>query len=188
VGEHEFQPLDAMQVKDRYFLLYVSAGISAQAMRKTPVERKRRFGILAYVWTILKQLFGFQSRRFHLSIDGQEQVIRATEVLVSNGSIFSRPLAFFGSQEDFSDSQFEVQIITARTLKDYLTLLVEVILYRGRKEEQLKQLWVKDKIIIASASRPCSVQADGEPIGYTPVEVHIVPGAVNVIVPRINSA
>lgn len=182
-GEHDLQPLDAMQVEDRYFLLNVSAGISAQAMRETPTERKRRFGVLAYAWTILKQLAGYQPRRFHLVIDGQEFYIHATEVLVSNGSILARPLKLLGPREDFNDSQFDVQIIMARSLKDYLKLAGQALLRTQRKQDRLQQIQVREKIRINSTDGPYSVQADGELIGKTPVEVRIVPDAVQVIVP-----
>lgn len=183
-GEHDEFPLDVMGVADGHFVLNVSAGISARAMRKTSPEVKRRFGMLAYLWTIVKEVIGVQPRRFLLNIDGKPlRVPQATEVLVSNASILKEPLTLLGPPGDFRDRQLDVQIITAVSLAETLKMLWGLLLFHNR-EPRLKQIRARDKIRIETLGRPVSVQADGELLGTTPVEITLVPAAVNVIVPR----
>jgi diacylglycerol kinase family enzyme len=40
-----------------------------------------------------------------------------------------------------------------------------------------------DRRIVITADRPLPVQGDGELIGHTPVQVGVVPGAMQMIVP-----
>jgi YegS/Rv2252/BmrU family lipid kinase len=186
-GGHELLPIDAMQVGEAYYLLNVSAGISARAMRRTPPEIKRRFGMLAYVWTIVGEALGFQPRRFNLSIDGHQVEVRAAEILVSNGAPLQEDSPLLGRREDFGDGQFDIFVITARSLLDYLRILWDLIQGPANRKTDLRRLTMKECLRIEALRRPQPVQADGEVVGYTPVEVRLVPGPVRVIVPEQES-
>jgi YegS/Rv2252/BmrU family lipid kinase len=183
-GGNRQMPLDAMQVGEKVYILNVSAGISSRAMRETPAEKKRRFGMLAYAWTFAQLLFGHQPRRFQLDIDHHQIEVRATEVLVSNGAALKERASLLGPRESFSDGQFEVYILTARTLAEYLRLVWQVIRKPEQRKADLRDLRVKESITIRSLGRPQPVQADGEMIGQTPVDVRILPRALQVIVPE----
>lgn len=186
-GEHDIRSIDTMRVKDQHYVLNVSAGISAGAMRNTPPEVKRRFGVAAYLWTIIKELIGIQPRRFRLKIDDRLVMVRATEVLVSNGSILKERLTLLGPPEDFTDRRLDVQIVTADSLFDHLKMVWGLVL-RHTREPRLTQIQVKKKIYIETRGRPVTVQADGELIGSTPIEVSMVPASVRIIVPKqVNS-
>jgi diacylglycerol kinase family enzyme len=178
--------LDALQVGEAYYILNVSAGISSQAMRKTEPEQKRRFGILAYVWTIARQLAGYEPHRFNLSLDGHQVQVRATEILVSNGTLLDEPPFPLGPPEYFNDGQFDVYILTARNLLDYLRVAWYLLLDRKSRNRELRKYTVNDRIFIDAVGRPQPVQADGELIGQTPVEIGLVTDAVRAIVPPLS--
>jgi diacylglycerol kinase family enzyme len=72
VRAHAVQPLDAMRIAEQTFVLNVSVGLSARAMRDTRSEHKRRFSILAYVWTMARDLVQLQPRHFNLTVDGRQ--------------------------------------------------------------------------------------------------------------------
>jgi diacylglycerol kinase family enzyme len=91
IGDHALQPLDLMRIGDQVFVLNVSAGISARAMRDTRPEQKQRFGVLAYLRPMLRDLIRLRRRRFNLTIDGQHFHIRASEILVANGAFLNEP-------------------------------------------------------------------------------------------------
>jgi YegS/Rv2252/BmrU family lipid kinase len=184
IEDHDLIELDALQVGDSYYILNVSAGISAHAMRDTPPEQKRRFGMAAYVWTFVTQALGFQPRRFNLNLDGHPAQVRASEILVSNGALLKEAPFPLGPREKFNDGIFDVYIITAQNLGDYLRILWNLIFNRNGRKKELRTLTVKKNIRIEGAGREYTVQADGEVIGRTPVEVTVAPSAVKVIVPK----
>jgi YegS/Rv2252/BmrU family lipid kinase len=177
VGDHALQALDLMQIGDQVFVLDVSAGLSARAMRDTPPERKKRFGVLAYAWPIVRDLFHLRRRDFNLTIDGRRMSIRASEILVANGAFPP------GAPEGFNDQQFNVYILAARNLPDYLRVIWEFVRRSGRGKAALRTLTVRKSITIEAVRQPQPVQADGEPLGSTPITVQLIPSAIRVIVP-----
>jgi len=148
VGAHAVQPLDAMRIADQTFVLNVSAGLSARAMRDTRSEHKRRFGILAYAWTIARDLVRLQPRHFNLTVDGHRVHVRASEILVANGTFLQEPPFPFGSPEGFNDQQLDVYILTARTLVDYLRLLWGLLRRSATHRRPIARLRFRSSITI----------------------------------------
>jgi diacylglycerol kinase family enzyme len=177
VGDHALQSLDLMQIGDQVFVLDVSAGLSARAMRDTPPEQKKRFGVLAYVWPIVRDLIRLRRHDFNLTIDGRRMSIRASEILVANGAFPQ------GAPEDFNDQQFNVYILVARNLPDYLRVFWEFVRGSWQGKTALRTLTVRKSIIIEAVRQPQPIQADGEPLGATPITVQLIPSAIRVIVP-----
>jgi diacylglycerol kinase (ATP) len=183
LGEHALQPLDLMRIGDQVFVLDVSAGISARAMRDTPSEHKQRFGVLAYIWPMVRDLIRLRRRHFNLTIDGQRVQIRASEILVANGAFLNEPPFPYGPPEGFNDQQLDVYILAARSLPDYLRLIWGLARGSWKGQTALRTLTMRESITIEAVRQQQPVQADGESIGYTPVTVQLVPSAIRVIVP-----
>ncbi len=183
VGAHAVQPLDAMRIADQTFVLNVSVGLSARAMRDTQSEHKRRFGILAYAWTIAHDLVQLRPRHFNLMVDGHQVQVRASEIMVANGTFLQEPPFPYGSPEGFNDQQLDVYILTARRLFDYLRLLWGLLRRSAKCQAEFRTLRFRTSITIDALGRPQPVQADGDWIGQTPVTVELMPSAIRLIVP-----
>ena len=56
---------------------------------------------------------------------------------------------------------------------------------QGRRVFEPKITYRRVQSLLITADRPVEVQADGMPIGYTPAEIKIVPGALQVLVPEV---
>jgi diacylglycerol kinase family enzyme len=146
-------------------------------MRDTPPEQKKRFGVLAYVWPMARDLIRLRRRDFNVTIDGGRMPIRASEILVANGAFPQ------GSPEDFNDQQFNVYILAARSLPDYLRVIWGLVRGSWQGQTALRTLTVRKSISIEGVRQPQPVQADGEPLGSTPITVQLIPSAISVIVP-----
>jgi diacylglycerol kinase (ATP) len=182
VGSHTTHTIDAMRVGDQYYTLAVGAGISGWMMRDTPLDAKRRFGRVSYVWTGLRRLFGWQPARFDLVVDGRSSRVRATEVHIANCGAAGDPHVRWGSHVRLDDGRLDVCIVRARTILDYLRLVWGALFGGPAHDPNLRFLTARQRITIGS-KRPLPVQGDGEFIGHTPVDVELVPGAVRLIVP-----
>lgn len=185
-GENRTICLDALKVGDRCFMLNVSAGISARTIDGTTVERKRRFGMLAYLWTFTHQLIGLQPRRFWLTVDDHRLLVRASEIFISNGTPTKEPL-LLGPVELYNDGIMDVYIVTAQALWDYIKIAWNVLIRRTRQKTDLRRLTAKQKVKIEAVRGALPTQADGETLGYTPVEVELIPSAFKVIIPLADS-
>ena len=82
----------------------------------------------------------------------------------------------------FDDGELDVITIRARTLWDYLRILLAIIIRQQRRTPHLQAFRAHEYVRIASTpAQP--VQADGEFLGQEPVEVRIVSAAVQIITP-----
>jgi diacylglycerol kinase family enzyme len=72
--------------------------------------------------------------------------------------------------------------VRARTALDYMSVAWSVFWHRHHLDRNIKYLTAATAVAVAS-DKPVPVQADGELIGHTPIEVRVVPRAVRVIVP-----
>jgi YegS/Rv2252/BmrU family lipid kinase len=182
VGDHALQALDLMQIGEQVFVLDVSAGLSARAMRDTPPEQKKRFGVLAYLWPMVRDLIRLRRRDFNLTVDGRPFQVRASEILVTNGAFLDQPPFPYGPPEGFNDQQFTVNILAARNLPDYARLLWGLARGSWKGQTALHTLTMREHITIEAVRQQQPVQADGESIGSTPVTVQLVPSGVRVLV------
>jgi diacylglycerol kinase (ATP) len=176
--------IDVMDAGQKYFVLNVGTGISSRSMEATKPENKRRFGIVAYVWTIIGQMLGLRPQRFLLQVDGEDIHINATEILISNGTLMENPPDPLGPPHTLFDGRFEVYIVRARSITDYLGLIWSILTRGDKQDRKLKQLSLRDKIVVESNFGAQPVQGDGELYGQTPVEVKLVPRALKLIVPQ----
>jgi diacylglycerol kinase (ATP) len=182
VGEHEVRTIDAIQIGDRFFVLNVGVGVSAVMMRDTHREDKRRLGLIAYLWMGLKKLIDWQVHRFDVVVDDQEDTFRASEVVVANSGAIGDPAFRWWPQVRLDDGRLDVCVVRARNAIDCLKLAWSVLLGRQRHDSNMRCLRA-DQSVVITAGQPLPVQGDGELIGHTPVQVDVVPGAVQVIVP-----
>ena len=183
-GDHAVMEVDALQVGERYFFSIVSLGISSAMINDTTSANKKIFGRLAYFLSEFKRSRIFRLKRYTLTLDGQPRSIRAAEVLIANTTLLQKPREVFGPPETLNDGQLEVYIITAHHFGDYLRLLWDLFIRPGTHSAKYSHWAGKQSVRIESIRRPTLVQADGEMIGHTPVEIKMVPKAIPIIIPK----
>ena len=133
---------------------------------------------------MIKQSSIFRLHRYTVTLDGRSRSIRAAEVMISNTTLLKKPPFVFGSPETLGDGQFEVYVLTAHTPWDYLRLVWDMLFRAGKPAAKLSHWAVRQSARIDAPRRSPMVQADGEVIGRTPVEIKLVPQALRVIVPK----
>ncbi len=174
--------VDAMKVGDQYFVLQIGIGIDSLMIRDTDRQSKRRFGRAAYLWTAFTRLIGYQPMRFTIVADGKRIRPRASQVLIANGGVLGIPPFRWGPNIRPDDGKIDVCIVSARTGLDYMGLIWHTLLGQQRRDRNVRYLTAERSIAI-SADQPLPIQADGEIIGETPIQIEVVPDALKVIVP-----
>jgi diacylglycerol kinase (ATP) len=179
-GAHKFRKIDTMRIGKRTHILNVSVGISASVIGGTTHENKSRFGRLAYLGTAILKLFTFRNRYLRVAIDGRTKTYRAVEVMISNCDVLSKILYPMGPDVSIDDGHLDVWILSAKTLLDYPLYLFQMITRRPQKH--LSHFINSEKSISIKSGVSLPVQADGDIIGTTPVEVEVRPGTLTVLV------
>jgi diacylglycerol kinase (ATP) len=179
---HTSKKIDAMRIGKRVYVLNVSLGISASIVEGTTRKNKSRFGPIAYLGTGILKIFTFKNRYLVVVVDGKTQRHRAAEVAISNCGILSKILYPRGPEVRIDDGHVDLWILSSKTLLDYPWYLFEMIM--GRPAKHLSHFINSEKSISIRSSSPLPVQADGDIIGTTPIEIEVLPGALTVLVPE----
>jgi len=160
-------------------------GMTSKMINKTTPAKKKLLGRLAYVLAVVRQSNLFKLRRYMLWVDGRPRLIRAAEVMISSTTLMEKPHLLFGPPATLGDGQCEIYVVTARTLGDYARLAWDLVYRRpGRPAAKLSHWTARQSVRVDCFGRSLLVQADGEMIGHTPVEIRLVPRAIRVIRPR----
>lgn len=181
-SDHSLIKMDTLKIGERHYLLNVGVGLSASVMQSTKRHQKRRFGILAYIWNFLVQASGLRLRPFRVRVDGHEHRVKVSELMVINSSIIG--LGELPTALDIhpSDGKVEIMGLRAPTFFGLVTIGLNFLIGR-RKEIPGFITYTATRHIIIRTRKPLVVEADGEIIGHTPVEIHLIPAAVEVIIP-----
>lgn len=183
VGDHEQRELDIMQMNDQFFILQIGIGLDSLMIKETDRESKRAFGRWAYMRTLARNMFGFESQRFSILVDGKRLRPRAAQVLVANaGTLGARPLTW-GEHIQPSDGHLDLCIVKVRSLLDYPRVMYQFVTGRRRDSANIEYMRIMKSVTIA-CDRPLPVQADGEIIGTTPISITVVPKGIRIIVPQ----
>lgn len=185
-GELVFRELDMMRVRGRNFILQIGIGLDSMMIKDTARTAKRIFGRLAYVATLIGKLFGYHSQRYTIMVDGQRMRPRAWQVLVANAGTLGIPPLKWGPDISPADHELDLCIFSVRRPIDYVRLLRQFITGKYVKGSNVIYRRIHTHVLI-SADRPLPVQADGEIIGETPIEIDVVPRGIKIVVPSAPS-
>jgi diacylglycerol kinase (ATP) len=174
--------IDLGRVNGRYFLLMVGIGVDgevAQAVERKPLKR---LGVVGYALAALWFGTGYLGFPLTLRIDRAEPVrMRALQVIVGNTQLYAGAFKFTW-QARCDDGLLDLCVVHKRGPLGRLIVLLDFVLKREKR-----RLWVRYNTLreaTIETKGPVAIQIDGEPAGYTPANVVIVPGALKVIVPR----
>lgn len=181
--DYVLHAIDLMRVGSNYHGLNLSVGLSAQAMDTIKRQQKKRFGMLAYVWNVVINLSGVRLNRFDIWADDLHLRLRASEVMVANSSLIGLTHLRDKIEVRADDGTLDIFVLRARTLVDWIMVLANGLFGVRERNPRFRSL-IAQKSIRVSVEPQLLVQADGDVIGTTPVEVKIIPGAVRVITPK----
>lgn len=180
--EHTIRKVDGMKIGRQIYLLDVGVGLSSLTMDSTPQASKRRFGTLAYLWTGVKRLAGWQPARFQLEIDGHSLFTAAIEVSITNTRMAGGKYFHWGEDIKVDDGRVCVCAVRGKTLVDYLQTILDFLVGQAERSRHILCFDAHQQVHI-EAQEPLPVQADGEMIGETPIDITILPQVIQVVVP-----
>lgn len=175
--------VDALNIDGRLFFLNASAGLSSFSISDIRTEEKTYFKLLAYVFAVIRSMRKARTRRFTLTIDGHVSEIEAAELFVDNAGALGMPqLRTSGARLD--DGQAEICCVNKGTPPEFGKAVLDVLLVRKRRQS-LRYI-ASARVVTVDCAERIPVQADGDAIGHTPVEIQVVPGVTKFIVPQVS--
>ncbi len=168
------------------FAVAAGVGIDAAMVAETPRWMKRRFGVLAYTIIATKAaLRAVIFRQFftaRITVDGEVVERRAAAVLFANfGAILDERISF-GPGIEVDDGLLDCCVFSPRNLLDALRIVWRVTRSDFRPDPAL--LYRKGSSFRLETIPPLPMQADGELLEMTPVDITVEPLAARLLVPR----
>jgi YegS/Rv2252/BmrU family lipid kinase len=183
--EGEARQIDLGVVLGQRFAVAAGVGIDAAMVAETPAWMKRRLGVLSYTIIATKAaLRAVLFRRFFLArveVDGEIVERQAAAVLFANfGSILEERLTF-GPDIAIDDGLLDCCIFSPSNLWDAVRIMWRVTRRDFRPDRAL--LYRKGRRFRLETVPVLPLQADGELLGVTPVDITVEPLAARLLVP-----
>ena len=175
--------IDITKVNDRYITLAVGTGIDANIMKNTTSEKKKFLGVFAYCVEGLKQIIKLKHSLFVLEIDGKKYWKKAIGIIAINRNSYIQAFIPQIKMPEENNGLLDICILKAETTGDYFAILAE--LFSGAyKEENSRIEHYQAKTLKITSIPLLNVQADGDYIGKTPVNIKVLPNQLTVYVPE----
>jgi diacylglycerol kinase (ATP) len=184
-GDH--RRIDLGRLPDgRFFAVAAGVGIDARMVRDTPGWMKRRLGVVAYAITATRAAVGAVLRhdffRVRLTVDGVVYDRQAAAAMVANFGAVLHDRITFGPGIQSDDGVLDACVYSPRSLRDALRIMWRLLRKDFRSDDCI--LYCSGRHIRLETDPRHPVQADGELVGVTPLEVVVEPHAALVLVPR----
>jgi diacylglycerol kinase (ATP) len=170
----------------RFFAGAAGVGIDARMVRDTPSWMKRRLGVLAYAITATHGALSAVIRRdffrVRLTVDGTVHEREAAAAMVANFGAILHDRITFGPGIQSDDGVLDACVYSPRSLRDAFRIMWRLLRNDFRSDDAI--FYRSGRQIRLETDPPEAVQADGEMIGMTPMDVEVVPHAALFLVPR----
>jgi diacylglycerol kinase family enzyme len=163
----------------------VTAGFDADIVHKVQARRKGHITKWNYLQPILETLRSYRYPKLRISAEGGDlptgEPVSGRLVAVANLPAYAMGLPLAASAEE-SDGLLDLRIFRRRSAFQMLRYLYKVAL---RQHESLADVVSgRARRVRITCDTPVPIQCDGDPAGFTPAEISILPGALTLIVPK----
>ena len=186
LSDCRIRTIDVMQIGDRYFLMNISVGVSAEIMHEADRKDINRLGVLVFIRQAFKRKGNLPAYRFQVTIDNILTYVRASELFIANSGILLGLKSFMlDPNADLDTGRMSVCYARIHSVLDYVRVALKIITAPTEEKGELNCTDALHEVRIHS-NRPVPVQGDGDRFGTTPVTITLVPRALRVIVPHIH--
>lgn len=163
----------------RFFINITDVGIGGYIVRLLDSSSKRFGSFITYQTAIIRAFFRFRKQPLKVWADGWEYEGKAMELLVANGKYIGGGLCIApGARPD--DGKFLVALGGDISLWDYLKNLHSI--WQGEEIDHPEAYYHSaEKVRVDSLTTPLPIDMDGDFVGFTPLEVSILPKAIRFI-------
>jgi len=179
IAANHRQRLDIGVVGDRRFTLMASAGFDADVVHRTHAARTGHITRGRYLGPILRSLFHYRFREMRIYLDDDPAPLRARTALIVNIPAYAIGLRLADSARG-DDGVLDLRLFERGSAFRMTWYFVRVL---TRSHERLRDVRsARASRVRIESDEPVPVQIDGDPAGRTPVEICILPGALEIFV------
>lgn len=165
----------------RRFAIMASCGFDSDVLGRTHAARTGHITRGSYARPLLQSLRHYPFPPLRVTVDEAEPAT-SRMVIVANLPQYALNLPLVPTARP-DDQQLDIRAFDHRSPFQLLRDFGNVLLHRQRVPSEV--LATRGTIVRIESGEPLPVQADGDPVGMTPVTIRILPGAATLFVPRL---
>ena len=174
--------VDIAKVNDLYFTNAVGIGSIPESIHDVSSEEKSRFGALAYYIAGAKRIVNPQKIEVTLEFDGYKWTGEISTIAISlSGSLAG--IRDVVPEGDVQDGKMHILVVKDFGLLDTLKMAPGILRGTITDSENVVHI-LTEKIRIDGTDRELHANVDGEEGPNLPLDVEILPGYLEIIVPR----
>lgn len=175
--------IDIGRVGSRYFLLMAGFGFDADAVRGVAQQVKSLVGASAYIMSGLAALAQSKPSRVHMKLDDEELTSDAFLVVVANVSSYAFAQFKVAPFAALDDGWLDICIFE-RPPTDRVGFAAQIVMLLARRHlDDPRVRYYRARHIRLESDPPIAGQLDGDLFGETPVEIDVIPKALEIFVP-----
>ena len=174
--------IDLGRCDDHYFILWSGIGFDAEVTRQVEPHRemRRSLGNITYYVAMAAMGVTLRGTRVTIVIDGQATRERAFLIVISNVQLYGGSV-MVAPQAQIDDGYLDVYVFKGSNMLDAAGQLINVFAGKHLQDPTIETY--RAQSVTIRADRPLPLHIDGEPKGYTPVTISVVPKALRVMMP-----
>ena len=180
IAARQTRRIDVGIAGTRRFAVMASCGFDAAVVQLAHATRRGRITKLHYIKPILRSLARAGRLQLQVFIEQAPEPVTCQMVVLANLPRYALNLPIC-PEADETDGQFEVCLVkSASPLRLILAAATGWITGRLTSSNYLR---LRARSLRIAAELPVAVQADGDPVGQTPMHFELLPQALQLIVP-----
>jgi YegS/Rv2252/BmrU family lipid kinase len=180
VGVVEFESRAGGRVT-RHFINLTSFGMGGEVAARAKNFLSVTSGKAAFLWATLEVFLRYRAKTVELSVDGGAwRRHTVLNVAIGNGRYHGGGMHAC-PRASLDDGELDLTVIDDLGM---LTLAKDVrVLYSDNLYIHPKAHFLRGRAVSARSAERVSIEVDGEPLGFLPLEARILPAALRVIAP-----
>ncbi len=176
------RPLDLGSANGKCFTSIAGFGFDGQVVKRVSQQRHGHIDYFDYFWPIWRTFWGYRFEAMRVEVDGEEIFDGRGLVFVGNISRYALGLQIL-HYADFGDGLLDVCIYKCRSQVHLLKHSAKTALKRHAGSGDVIYRQGKN-ITVSSEQANIETEIDGDPGPALPVQIEVIPQAVNCIVPE----
>jgi len=176
------RPLDLGSANGKCFTSIAGFGFDGQVVRRVSQQRKGHIDYSDYFWPIWRAFWDYKFAAMKVKIDGEEIFDGRGLVFVGNISRYAVGLQIL-HYADFGDGLLDVCIYKCASRMHLIKHSAMTVLKRHADCSDVIYRQGKE-IAVSSETSDIETEIDGDPGPALPVQINVIPKAVNCLVPE----
>jgi diacylglycerol kinase family enzyme len=181
IAANHVRAFDLGLAGERRFTLMASCGFDADIVHRTDARRSGHITRWNYFQPILESLRKYGYPEMRVVVDGGEPFF-CRQLFVMNHAAygFRLPIARDAVPDD---GRFDVRAFQRGSAFRMIRYALSIVMRRHERRADVRV--IRAQRLQVTSEQPVPVQVDGDPAGFTPLEISILPGALRVVAPPV---